>query len=345
MPMAPVRLRRVLFFYILALVGQMLCCCVGDYTSPDVALVMASFVPVMAALFVVKWYNDCQPSIAFALRLLPPGIKFEEVVLFRSDGRGVLFWWLAALIIPVVLLFVTIGVDIMLPGVEYSPNFELVLAQAAADPNMNSTHIAHMKAALENSTVHPLISTVGTAMFLGPTVYMFTSLGQECAWRGWLLRELSPLGYWQASLIVGLMSGLWHAPAVLQGWHYSSNPTLQAYPILGVALVTSLCTVESPMAVLIQWHTHSTLATAAFRGVSNGVGTLDHFVINIPGGNADVDLEAWVGSTGVAGLIVSLLAVVCIGLVSRIRDMPVLPTPLDLYFDIRCDDSDRDKAD
>ncbi|MGP9539801.1 lysostaphin resistance A-like protein [Brachybacterium sp. AOP43-C2-M15] len=41
------------------------------------------------------------------------------------------------------------------------------------------------------------------------------AIGEEAGWRGWLHRELSPLGFWPAALLIGVAWALWHAPIVL----------------------------------------------------------------------------------------------------------------------------------
>ena len=41
------------------------------------------------------------------------------------------------------------------------------------------------------------------------------AIGEEAGWRGWLHSELTPLGFWPMSLLIGAMWALWHAPIVL----------------------------------------------------------------------------------------------------------------------------------
>ena len=41
------------------------------------------------------------------------------------------------------------------------------------------------------------------------------AIGEESGWRGWLHSELTPLGFWPVSLLIGAMWALWHAPIVL----------------------------------------------------------------------------------------------------------------------------------
>merc|ERR1712232_1539273 len=139
-----------------------------------------------------------------------------------------------------------------------------VIGRVARD--LGPEKAAEMREQLESYSVHPLVSTLTNAMLFGPTLYSVLSLGEEAGWRGFLLRELAPLGFWQASLLVGLLSGLWRSTIVLAGLQYPDQP------FLGIAFTIAVSVAASPLATLIQWKTHSTLASAIFRGVSNANG-------------------------------------------------------------------------
>ncbi|MFC7375028.1 MULTISPECIES: type II CAAX prenyl endopeptidase Rce1 family protein [unclassified Brachybacterium] len=51
-----------------------------------------------------------------------------------------------------------------------------------------------------------------------PAVFVMQAafaIGEEAGWRGWLHRELAPLGFWAMSLSVGVMWAVWHLPIVV----------------------------------------------------------------------------------------------------------------------------------
>jgi uncharacterized protein len=58
------------------------------------------------------------------------------------------------------------------------------------------------------------------------------TFGEEYGWRGYLLPRLLPLGELKASLIIGLVWGLWHAPLILIGLNFPGVPGWQAVLVM-----------------------------------------------------------------------------------------------------------------
>jgi membrane protease YdiL (CAAX protease family) len=70
------------------------------------------------------------------------------------------------------------------------------------------------------------------AVVLAPFLALLIGFGEEYGWRSYLQGELIKLGKVRGVLLVGLIWGLWHAPAILMGHNYPG------YPVLGVLLMT-----------------------------------------------------------------------------------------------------------
>ena len=77
-----------------------------------------------------------------------------------------------------------------------------------------------------------ILIQVGQALILGPLINVIFAMGEELGWRGFLLPRLLPLGQWKALLLSGVIWGVWHAPAIIQGHNYPDHP------ILGILLMT-----------------------------------------------------------------------------------------------------------
>jgi membrane protease YdiL (CAAX protease family) len=67
---------------------------------------------------------------------------------------------------------------------------------------------------------------------LGPVLALLVAFGEEYGWRGYLQGELIKLGKVRGIALVGVIWGLWHAPAIAMGHNYPGHP------ILGIFLMT-----------------------------------------------------------------------------------------------------------
>ena len=101
----------------------------------------------------------------------------------------------------------------------------------------------------------------------------------------------------KASLIIGFIWGIWHAPIILMGHNYPQHPAA------GVLMMTILCILLTPLFLYVTIKSKSVIAAAIIHGTLNGTAGISILVIS--GGN---DLTT--GLTGLAGftaLIISLL--------------------------------------
>ncbi|WP_165544537.1 CPBP family intramembrane glutamic endopeptidase [Schaalia vaccimaxillae] len=71
---------------------------------------------------------------------------------------------------------------------------------------------------------------------LASLINMFPAAGEEIGWRGFLHSRLSVLiGKRRAVMVTSVIWGLWHAPLILLGYNYPSNP------LLGLAMMCVFC--------------------------------------------------------------------------------------------------------
>ena len=68
----------------------------------------------------------------------------------------------------------------------------------------------------------PLLVLLPVVLPLVPIINAFLgAFGEEYGWRGYLLPRLAQrLGYFKAAVVVGVVWGVWHAPAILLGYEY-----------------------------------------------------------------------------------------------------------------------------
>ena len=144
-------------------------------------------------------------------------------------------------------------------------------------------------------SLSPIWSLVAQGLILGPTLSALAGLGEEAGWRGLLHTELSGLGFWRESWIVGLLWGAWHLPLVFEGYGFPNHP------LAGAGLLLAFTLLAAPLYTFIRIRAESTLACAVFHG-SFAASMLLTFA-PIAGGS-----ELTVGLLAVPGVLVMILA-------------------------------------
>jgi membrane protease YdiL (CAAX protease family) len=87
---------------------------------------------------------------------------------------------------------------------------------------------------------------------------------------------LLPLGQWKALLISGAIWGVWHAPAIAQGYNYPNHP------MLGILLMTVFCIL---LGIIVGWmylNTRSPWVAALAHGSINAWAGLPYLFL-MPG--------------------------------------------------------------
>lgn len=155
--------------------------------------------------------------------------------------------WLAVAAVGVLpLVGLTLLLAVAAPGVGFDPTVDVI-------PGME----------LPSGPVG-VIATFGLVLGLGATVNAVFAFGEEFGWRGYLLWELAPWGFWKASFAIGALWGVWHAPVIIAGYNYPS------FPVLGVVAMTFACLSFSPVYTYLVVRAESVIAAALLHGVFNG---------------------------------------------------------------------------
>lgn len=110
-----------------------------------------------------------------------------------------------------------------------------------------------------------LVAFLLLAVIGNPLGSLAATFGEEYGWRGFLLRELSPVGWRLAAIITGLVWAVWHIPIILSGVH-TYPPTLTGFLFAG--LFFTLWGIVQSYAVL---KTGSVWVAAFLHGVVNSV--------------------------------------------------------------------------
>jgi len=209
-------------------------------------------------------------------------------VSFKVNG-----WFFVAWFLPLIIAFAVMGVSLFMPGVTFTPDMSGFIDTMASA--LSPQQLEQAREQLASMPVHPVWLVVILALISGTTVNAILGFGEELGWRGFLLKELAPMGFWKSSALIGFIWGIWHAPLILLGLNYPQNPQL------GVLLMIAWTILLAPLFSYIRIKSRSVIAASIFHGTINAVPGLA--IILISGGDA-----LMVGLTGMAGFIVFALA-------------------------------------
>lgn len=254
-------------------------------TSGFLIAVVYMFCPLVAVLIIEKifYHNNIKETC---------GVRFEINI-----------WFLIAWCLPLVLSFASFGVASLFPKVEFSPTMEGFFEQLSK--TMSEEQIQQMKLQMESLPVSPLLFWILQSLIAGATINAIAAFGEEMGWRGFLYNELSQrYNFWQVSCLTGFIWGVWHAPLVLQGHNYPSNP------VLGVVWMIIFCILYSPIFNYIREKSNSVVASSILHGTLNA--TYGFSVLFLKGGN-----EFIVGMLGIAGFVVLIITDLIIFLIRR----------------------------
>jgi membrane protease YdiL (CAAX protease family) len=171
----------------------------------------------------------------------------------------------------------------------------LTLAFGAGKLDTQFTLIKESLAAVPGGAAIPawlvVLIQLGVALTFGPLFNTIFALGEELGWRGFLLPRLLPLGQWRAIALSGVIWGIWHAPAILQGHNYPSHP------VAGVFMMIVFCVLLGAILGWLYLRTRSPWAPALAHGSLNaiaGVPLLFLTGVDITIGGTLVSVIGWI---------------------------------------------------
>lgn len=250
----------------------------GTMPQAIAVLLVYMFVPMLMAIIVQKFvYRE----------------PLKDLGISRKLNR----WFLVAWLLPAGMAFATLGVSLLFPGVEYSPEMAGLLERF--ESVLTPEQMELLKRQIAASPVHPIWIALVQGLIAGITINAVAGFGEELGWRGLLQKELNYLGFWRSSAIIGIIWGIWHAPIIIQGYNYPQHP------LAGVFMMTVFTLLLSPIFGYVRLKARSVIAAAIIHGSLNATAGLAIMVIK--GGD---DLTT--GITGLAGFIV--LAIVNIAI-------------------------------
>ena len=217
---------------------------------------------------------------------------FKEPVL---KNLGISFklnrwWWIGWLLMPVIA-FAVLGVTLLMPGAQWTPDSEMMQSAIVSMP--------------EGIGVWGIIAiTTVSGLISGITINAVFAFGEEIAWRGFLMKEFKGQKFFVAALWIGIIWGLWHAPLILNGHNYPQHP------VAGVFFMVPFCLLLTPMLMYFRQKGCSVIVPAIMHGTFNAVVPLSAIVVTPAN-------DLLYGGAGLAGFIVLLIIDVFLYLYDR----------------------------
>ena len=208
-------------------------------------------------------------------------------------------WMLVAWLAPVAIVLLALGLSVLMPRVSLGAGLETIYREAAR--TLTAQQLSELHRMLDASPlgwpgVLPMLM-LAQVLIAGASINAVAALGEELGWRGFMWSELAPVGFWRASLIIGLVWGIWHLPLIAAGYNYPG------YPIAGPAMMTLLTILLAPLIGYVRVRARSIFAAAVFHGTFNAAATLAVLLRN-----GDPMLTGMTGVTGVTVLAFANLA-------------------------------------
>lgn len=197
-------------------------------------------------------------------------------------------WFFVAWLIMPVISLVTFGVSLLFPGVSFSPEMSGMVKRF--EEMLTPEQMEQMKNSMEALPVHPVWISLVQGLIAGVTVNAIAGFGEELGWRGFLLKAFKEMNFLKASVVIGFIWGIWHAPLILMGHNYPQHPEY------GVLMMIVWCILLTPLFLYITVKSKSVIAAAIMHGTLNATAGIAIMIID--GGN-----DLTVGMTGLAGFI------------------------------------------
>lgn len=265
-----------------------------------IVFILSAFLPMVVIGLVMHIYkNVIVASLLSACAMFLPLVAvivtraiFKECIF---KGLGVSFkinrWWVVGwLLIPVLALGI-VGVTLLMPGAVWTPDSEMVQAMMQSFPG--------------GIGVWGIVGvSIISGLLAGLTINAVFGLGEEIAWRGYLMQLFKGRKFIFVALWTGFIWGLWHAPIILNGHNYPQHP------VPGVFLMVVFCILLTPILLYFRIKGRSVIVPAIMHGTFNALAGLSLMLIT----PAD---DILYGATGLAGMIALLIVDFCLFLYDR----------------------------
>jgi membrane protease YdiL (CAAX protease family) len=205
-----------------------------------------------------SWGTPSSFAVANAFALCPALVAVGLQRLFYRepviDPLGLRFrpngWFAFAWLLPPLVMLLALGVSLLLPEARYAGDM------SGLPPEMDS-----FRRQVISFGVAPIVGMLALGLLLGPTLNAIGGLGEEIGWRGFLYKELLPLGLWRCSLVTGALWAVWHVPLFFEGGYVDRQ-----YPVASAVGMIAFAVFLAPLLHFVRGRSGSVVACGILHG-------------------------------------------------------------------------------
>ena len=227
-----------------------------------------------------------------AIAALVVQIRHQRSVRNLGIRIGSIRWLFVAWLVPLPLVAGVIVIALALPGTSFTTDPIVFLLEIGVPESEAEEAIEALGAIPVPLWVLILIG----GLQAGVTINAVAAFGEELGWRGFLLDQLAGVGFWKASLVIGLIWGIWHAPIIALGHNFPTEP------VLGTVVMTGATVALSPLYTYVTVRAQSVLAPSILHGTFNAIAPLSLMYVT---GSMLV-----VSPVGLAGIVAATLLII-----------------------------------
>lgn len=253
-----------------------------------VKYVLESSMPAPPAWLSLAWgftrmYTPAVAALASALLVdRVERSKLRDVLGLRVTKLSVNYFLIAPLL-ALPPLFAALAVELTLGALDFNALLRALPTPTSLEPGF--------------ATVLFLAITLLSGYLAALTVNALFALGEEIGWRGYLYTLLWPrLGPFRATLVIGVLHGLWHYTAALFLGH-----NYRVHRVEGPLIFTVITTLMAGPMLLLRHSSGSVLPATSFHGAVNAWWGLTVLLAPSLG-----ELEGGLGIVGVAAWALAL---------------------------------------
>ncbi|MGL5316303.1 MAG: CPBP family intramembrane glutamic endopeptidase [Peptostreptococcaceae bacterium] len=272
----------------------------GGYSNPSAMLIITS------CMFM--------PAISVIITTLITKNKFKDVW-FKPNFKGNLKYYLIGWLSPIILIILGSLVYFIIFPSHFDGSMSVMI-----DATKNQLSALGQSIPSDAQLKSMLIIQLVTAIFIAPVANFIPCLGEELGWRGYLLPNLlEKYTPFKATLISGVIWGIWHAPMIAMGHNYGLNyPTA---PWGGIFAMILFCVFLGSLLSYISIKSKSCIPAVIGHAMVNGFASFGVVFISIANPNPFIG-PAPVGIIGGIGFIV--VGFICFKAISKLTDTDIV---------------------